>query len=93
MCSPYEHYSFPHIAISASTHYTAFAFIFFSRGINHRSTFHKHQLINSVHGIFDPHPSLQAPGTRIEFPNPRSSVKSLSAVRTISPEPTATSIA
>jgi hypothetical protein len=82
-----------HVATSASTHYTESAFIFSSRGINHRSTFHKHQLINSVYGIFDPLPSLQAPGTRVEFPNPHSSVKSLSAVRTITPEPTATSIA
>ena len=31
-----------HVAISAPTHFTASAFIFFSRGINHRSTFHKH---------------------------------------------------
>ena len=61
--------------------------------IYHCSTFHKHQLINSVHDIFDPLPSLQAPRTRIEFPNPRSSVKSHSAIRAISPEPTATSIA
>lgn len=30
------------VAISASTDYTASAFIFFSRGINHHSTFHKH---------------------------------------------------
>jgi len=57
------------------------------------SAFHEHQLVNSTQGILDPLPSLRAPSTRMEFPNTRSSVKSQSAVRTISFEPAATPIA
>ncbi len=72
-----------HVTISASIDYTASVFIFFFRDINHRFAFDKHQLINSVHDMFDSLSSLQALNTRIELSNSRSSIKSLSVVRTI----------
>jgi hypothetical protein len=82
-----------HSVASALADYATSFFVSFTRGINHRPTFHKHQLVNSIHDIFDPLPSLQAPSICIEFPNPRSSVNSRSAERTITPKSSATSVA
>ena len=65
----------------------------FTRERNYVAVFYEHRLINSLRVIFDSLPCLDTSSPRIDFPNSRSTLVSLSIIRSVTPKSSTTSIA